>query len=80
MGYLKSQSKISLISGGVSGLVLLILAWMMNLGYQWAVPIAVSIISVLIVVFIIRWLKTKKLMPAVPMIFFGMLSLVLILS
>ena len=80
MGYLKSQSKVSLISGGVSGLVLLILAQMMNSGHQWAVPIAVSIISVLMVVFIIRWLKTKKLMPAVPMIFFGMISLVVLLS
>ena len=80
MGYVKSQSKVSLISGGVSGLLLLILAGMINSGYQWAVTIAAIITSFLIVVFIIRWLKTKKLIPAVPMIFFGIVSLVLILS
>ena len=80
MGYIKSQSKVSLLSGGVSGLLLLILAGMMNLGYQWAVIVAAIIISLLVVVFIVRWFKTKKLMPAVPMIFFGVVSLVFILS
>ena len=80
MGYLKSQSKVSLISGGVSGFLLLILAGMMNLGFSWAYPIAVGTISVLIVVFIVRWFKTKKLMPALPMISFGFVSLVVILS
>ncbi len=80
MGYIKSQSKVSLISGGVSGLLLLILAGMMNLGAQWAVIAAAIIISLLVVIFIVRWFKTKKLMPAVPMIFFGVVSLVFILS
>ena len=80
IGYLKSQSKVSLISGGVSGLVLLILAAMINLGLSWATPIAATIILLLIVVFIIRWFKTKKLIPALPMIFFGVVSLVFILS
>ncbi len=80
IGYVKSQSKISLISGGVSGLVLLILAAMMNLGLSRATPIAATIILLLIVVFIVRWFKTKKLIPALPMIFFGFVSLVFILS
>ena len=80
MGYLKSQSKVSLISGGLSGLLLLVLAGMMNLGIAWANPIAAIIISLLIVVFIVRWLKTQKPMPALPMIFFGVISLILILG
>jgi uncharacterized membrane protein (UPF0136 family) len=80
MGYIKSQSKVSLISGGVSGLLLLILAGIMNAGYQWAVTVAAIIIALLIVVFVIRWFKTKKFMPPVPMIFFGVVSLVFILS
>ena len=79
IGYLKSRSKVSLISGAVSGLLLLVLALMMYSGLSWANPIAVGIISLLIVVFIVRWFKTKKLMPAFPMIFFGVVSLVLIL-
>ena len=80
MGYTKSQSKVSLISGGVSGLLLLISAGMMYSGSQWTVTVAAIIISLLVIVFIIRWFKTKKLVPAVPMIFFGVASLVLILS
>ncbi|MDJ0901004.1 MAG: TMEM14 family protein [Xenococcus sp. MO_188.B8] len=79
IGYLKSRSKVSLISGGVSGLLLLVLALMMYSGLSWANPIAVAIISLLIFVFIVRWFKTKKPMPAFPMIFFGVVSLVLIL-
>ncbi len=80
IGYVKSQSKVSLVSGGVSGLLLLILAGIMNAGNQWAVTVAAIIIFLLIVVFIIRWFKTKKFMPSVPMIFFGVVSLVFILS
>ena len=80
MGYVKSRSKVSLISGVVSGLLLLILAGMMGLGKSWAYPIAASIISLLIIVFIIRWFKTKKPIPALPMIFFGVISLIFLLS
>ncbi len=80
MGYIKSQSKVSLISGGVSGLLLLILAGIMNAGNQWAVTISAIVISLLVIVFVVRWFKTKKLIPAVPMIFFGVVSLILILS
>jgi uncharacterized membrane protein (UPF0136 family) len=80
MGYTTRQSTVSLIFGGVSGLLLLILAGMMYSGSQWTVTVAAIIISLLVIVFIIRWFKTKKLMPAVPMIFFGVVSLVLILS
>ena len=80
MGYLKSQSKVSLISGGVSGILLLILAGMMNAGYQCAIAVAAVIISLLVIVFIVRWSKTKKPMPALPMIFFGVISLILILK
>ena len=80
IGYRKSQSKISLISGGISGILLLILAGMMNSGIQWAVTVAAIIIALLIFVFAMRWFKTKKFMPAIPMIFFGVISLILILS
>ncbi len=80
MGYIKSQSKVSLISGGVSGLLLLILAGMMNSGDRLAVVLAAIIIALLVVVFLVRWFKTKKIIPAMPMILFGIVSLVLILS
>ncbi len=79
-GYLKSKSKVSLISGGVSGLILLILTVPIYLGDRWAEFVAAGIIALLIIVFAVRWTKTKKFMPAVPMIFLGVVSLVLILS
>jgi uncharacterized membrane protein (UPF0136 family) len=52
----------------------------MNAGNQWAVTVSAIIIALLIVVFVVRWFKTKKFMPAVPMIFFGVVSLVFMLS
>ena len=80
IGYVKSKSTVSLISGGISGLLLLILAVMMDRGQTWAASIAAIIIALLVVVFIVRWFKTKKPIPALPMIFFGILSLIFILG
>lgn len=80
LGYIKSQSKISLISGGVSGLLLLVLATMMNGGNQLIPFLAAVLILLMTIVFVIRWSKTKKFMPAIPMIFFGVVALIMILS
>lgn len=80
IGYVKSKSTVSLVSGGISGLLLLILAVVMNQGQIWAASIAAIIIALLVVVFIVRWFKTKKPIPALPMIFFGILSLIFILG
>ena len=80
MGYVKGKSTVSLISGGISGLLLLILAVVMNQGEAWAAFVAAIIIALLVIVFIVRWFKTKKPIPALPMIFFGILSLIFILS
>ena len=80
MGYTKSQSKVSLISGGISGLLLLILSVIMYSGIEWAAIASAIIVSLLVITFVVRWFKTKKLIPAVPMIFFGVVSLVLIFS
>lgn len=80
IGYIKSNSKVSLISGGVSGILLLILAVIINRGNQWAIAVAGLIIALLVVVFVVRWFKTKKFMPPIPMIFFGILSLIIIFN
>ena len=80
LGYVKSRSQASLISGGISGLLLLILARMVNLGKSWAVYVAATIVFLLIMVFVVRWFKSKKPMPAIPMIFLGIVSLILILK
>ena len=80
LGYLKSKSKVSLISGGISGLLLLVLATFIYSGNQWAEIAAATIVLLLIIVFAVRWFKTKKFMPAMPMILLGVISLILILS
>ena len=79
-GYVKSESKMSLISGGISGLLLLVLAGFVYAGNQWAGFVAAGIVALLVIVFAIRWSKTKKFIPAVPMMFFGVVSIILILS
>lgn len=75
MGYQKAKSKISLISGGISG-VLLILAGILALnGIDSGLILAAFISAVLIVVFTIRLVKTKKMMPAGLMIVTGLIAL-----
>lgn len=79
-GYWKTRSKISLISGGISGVMLLILSIFIYRDRSWAAILAAAIITLLIAVFIIRFLKTKKPIPALPMILLGVVSLILTLS
>lgn len=72
MGYLQAQSKVSLISGSVSG-VLLIFAGIIQLqGQAWGATLATVVTAVLLVVFGIRLAKTRKLMPAGLMVILGL--------
>ncbi len=78
VGYLKVGSKISLASGGISGILLLICSYLQNQGYNWAFLLAAIITLILIVVFSIRLQKTGKFMPAGLMVALGVVTLVLI--
>jgi uncharacterized membrane protein (UPF0136 family) len=73
-GYTKSQSQASLISGGISGLLLLGAGGLQLNGLEWGKWLGLAIASALVVVFIVRWVKTQKPMPALPMILAGVLS------
>lgn len=77
IGYKTAQSKVSLISGSVSGLLLLIAGIASFLGQGWGLILATIITAILIVVFIVRLLKTKKFMPAGLMVAAGVVVLVL---
>ena len=57
IGYFQAGSKASLISGGISGLLMLICSYFMAQGLQWASIIAGVITLMLIVVFSIRLKK-----------------------
>ncbi|BAZ41703.1 hypothetical protein NIES4101_76710 [Calothrix sp. NIES-4101] len=80
IGYVQSQSKISLISGTISGSLLVIAGFLQVQGLEFAFVFASVITAVLVVIFAIRLKKTRKLMPAGLMTGLGMVTLVLILS
>lgn len=74
-GYIKSQSKPSLISGCISGILLLIAAFMQITGNSLGLLMSKIIISLLILVFTIRLIKTKKFMPSGIMLTTGVIAL-----
>lgn len=75
IGYRQAGSQVSLLSGFISGILLLIGAYFLW-GGALIGPLLSAIVSlVLIVVFTLRWKKSRKLMPAALMIAFGIINL-----
>lgn len=77
IGYLSSKSKVSLMMGGSLGMVVVVGAIASFQGQPVGLTVATILTGLLVVVFVIRWLKTKKLMPAGLMAGLGLLALVL---
>jgi uncharacterized membrane protein (UPF0136 family) len=75
MGYVKSQSQASLVSGTISGLLLLLAGGLQVSGQSWGKYLGIAIAATLIVVFIVRLVKTRKFMPAGLMIMAGVATL-----
>lgn len=75
-GYLKSKSKPSLISGCISGVLLLVSAVMQMQGYSFGLLISRVITALLLLVFAIRLVKTQKFMPAGIMLSAGVITLI----
>lgn len=80
IGYKKAQSKVSLISGIASGLLLILGAVLHLQGISWGLLLATIVTGVLIVVFTIRFAKTRKWMPAGLMVAVGVFTLAILLS
>lgn len=76
MGYAQAQSKVSLGSGLVSGLLLLGGGLLYAFGNQVGLILAIVVSTLLVIVFIARYLKTRKIMPAALMIGAGVLALI----
>jgi uncharacterized membrane protein (UPF0136 family) len=74
-GYVKSQSKASIISGSISGALLIAAAIAQLQGIAWGKPASIAIAGLLVVVFVVRLVKTKKFMPAGLMIMAGLATL-----
>ena len=80
IGYKSAGSKVSLISGTISGLLLLVAAYVQLQGQTWGLTLAVIITAVLVIVFAIRLVKTRKLMPAGLMVVLGLVTLIAMFS
>lgn len=76
MGYRQAGSKVSLISGSISGLLLLLAAGLMFQGNLIGLRLAQVIVGILVVVFLSRLIKTRKFMPAGLMIATGVATLI----
>jgi uncharacterized membrane protein (UPF0136 family) len=74
-GYVKVRSVPSLVSGVVSGLVLLVGGVLQSQGNTLGLPLSAVVTGVLLVVFAIRWVKTQKFMPAGLMCLTGLVAL-----
>jgi uncharacterized membrane protein (UPF0136 family) len=77
IGYKNAKSKVSLISGTISGILLLLGGIVSFLGQSWGLPLATIVSALLVVVFLVRLWKTRKFMPAGLMIIFGVVVLLL---
>ncbi len=80
MGYVKVKSKISLISGTVTGLLLLVAGAMQLMGMSVGLILAEVVTGILIITFGMRLFKTGKFMPAGLMIIAGVVALGAMLS
>ena len=76
MGYKKAGSQVSLISGTISGLLLLIGAYLLFGGVLSGLILSGVVSLLLVIVFVMRLMKTKKFMPAGLMVAFGVMNLI----
>ncbi|WP_066380043.1 MULTISPECIES: TMEM14 family protein [unclassified Anabaena] len=80
IGYLQANSQVSLLSGTVSGLLLIVAAYFQLQGQTWALIVATFVTAVLVVFFAMRLAKTRKFMPAGLMTILGMLALTVMVN
>ncbi|MEH1787847.1 MAG: TMEM14 family protein [Nostoc sp.] len=80
IGYIQATSRVSLLSGSISSLLLILSAYFQLQGQTWGSILAVLVTAVLVVFFIFRLVKTRKFMPAGLMIILGMLALAVMVN
>jgi uncharacterized membrane protein (UPF0136 family) len=71
MGYATAQSKMSLISGGACGILLVIAGIAQLQGQAWGLTLGLVVTGVLLLAFLMRLIKTRKFMPAGLMLLLG---------
>ncbi|MEH1849308.1 MAG: TMEM14 family protein [Nostoc sp.] len=75
IGYIQAKSLVSLLSGSISGLLLIFAAYFQLQGQTWGSILAVLVTAVLVIFFAFRVVKTRKFMPAGLMTILGILAL-----
>lgn len=80
IGYTQAQSQASLISGGISGLLLILGGVVQLQGQTWGLTLAAVVTAVLVFVFTVRLAKTGKFMPAGLMTVLGVAALAVMLN
>lgn len=78
--YAKVKSKASLISGTISGAILLLGAFLQLQGVPWGYSLSLIVTVALLVVFSLRLLKTRKFMPSGLMLLAGIVTLAMMLT
>jgi uncharacterized membrane protein (UPF0136 family) len=79
-GYMKAKSTKSLLAGLISGLILLVAWFLATKTPTVGLGIATSIAAVLLVVFITRFVRTRKFMPAGMMMLLNLVATVAFLA
>ncbi len=80
IGYQNAGSKMSLISGTITGLLLILASIISFQGQTWGFTLGLAVTVLLVVVFAIRLVKTRKFMPAGLMSIFGLVTLAVMLT
>lgn len=80
IGYKQAGSQMSLLSGIISGFLLIIGAYFLFGGNPIGLALSAIVSLVLLVVFTIRLAKTRKFMPAGLMIILGVVNMVALWS
>ncbi len=80
MGYQQAGSKVSLISGAITGILLLLASFALFQGLGWGLWLAIAVTVLLVVTFVVRLVKTRKVMPAGLMVTVGVVTLAVLLA
>ncbi|MFZ0389752.1 MAG: TMEM14 family protein [Calditrichia bacterium] len=79
IGYFKANSMVSLLAGGIAGVILLISAYGLSKASTWAAYTALIVAIVLGARFLITLLSAFKIMPNLVMVLFSLATVVTVL-
>lgn len=80
IGFKQAGSKVSLISGAITGVLLVLAALGLMQAQGWGLVLAIAVSALLVVVFVGRLVKTRKFMPAGLMVIVGVATLATLLT